>query len=511
MRVVVSTSFVLLATALATGCTSEGGSGRLPAGLSQTEQKIAVVPRGSTCAGLNLGGQQFTLQAPVDGDYAIDAFNSLKLRFYDETNTIFYFTQSSIRMTGVIVTIGDRALSWEMPGGADGWPSLHGPPDQETGDIDPPDEVAFCYDYELYVQPSPYANHAQRATWMITKTGRTDQLTLAEGQTETVDYTINVRSSQPTAAGQYIDGPVFVQNKSPHTVTVGEVRTMVGSIPANITCPRATPFTLAPFSTLECEFKADVPDTTDRNVVGSATVTHNLKVTTIEVMASFSSHNTGTTTFDRCVDITDEAAPYNDHYLGTACVEDGPQSFTFSAEIGPFACGNFAVTNAAKYTGLDTGTSAAASWTINGQVRCNPGCTLGSTYWIMHSELGWRSYNETWDLVGPQGERTAFYKSGLNHVQAMIIPALGNPYWTLARAYIATKLNRLNNAAFSPQAQTAYNDATALLSAYNPVQVFLSLPLRRAAVKAAAALRDYNQGRTGPGRCTCKVDLESEE
>jgi hypothetical protein len=508
MRLVVSTSFVLLAAA----CTNSNDSAaRWQKSLAQTDQKIAVVPAGSTCAGLGLGGQQLTLTTPVDGDYAIDAHNKLTFRYYDETNTIFYFTQSTIRMTGVIVTIGDRALMWEMPGGADGWPSLHGPPEPETDEIYSPDQVAFCYDYELYVQPSPYANHAQRATWMITKTGRTDQLVLAEGQTETVDYNVTVRSGQPTGAGQYIDGPVFVQNKSPHTVIVGAVRTMVGSLAATITCPTSPPFTMAPFTTMECAFKADVPDTTDRNVVGSATVSDNLKVTTIEVMASFAAHNTGTTTFDRCVDITDEAAPYNDHYLGTVCTEDGEQTMTFSAELGPFACGAFTVTNAAKYTGLDTGATASASWTINGSVRCNPGCTLSAFYWMMHSQLGWRTYNTTWNAVGAQGERTAFFRSGLNYIQAMLVPALGNPYFTLARAYAATKLNKLNGASFSPQATTAFNDATALLTANTPLQVMLNLSLRRQAVKAAAALRDYNQGRTGPGRCTCKAALDSDD
>lgn len=502
--VVVPTSFLLLA-----GCL-EGSSSQAPR-LSELDQKISIIPRGATCASLGLGGQQLTLTAPASGDYAIDAHNSLKLRYYDDSNTIFYFTQSTIRMTGVLASIGDRTMTWEMPGGADGWPSLHGPPDAETGEIDPPDEVAFCYDYELYVQPSPYANHAQRATWTITKTGRAEPLVLAEGQSEMVDYDVTVRSGQPTAAGQYIDGPVFVQNKSPHTVTVGAVRTMVGSISATITCPQAAPFTLAPFTTIECAFKADVPDTSDRNVVGSATVSHNLKVSTIEVVASFSSHNTGTTTFDRCVDVTDEAAPYNDNYLGTVCTDDGPQTFTFTAEVGPFACGAFQVTNAATYTGLDTGASADASWTINGSVTCNPGCTLGIQYWRLHSKLGWRRYNATWDEVGPQGENTAFFRSGLSYIHATLVPSLGNPYWTLARAYIAAKLNKLAGAQTPASVNAAFNDATSLLGAYTPLQAFLNLSVRRQMVKAAATLRDFNSGRIGPGRCSCKADLAPEE
>jgi hypothetical protein len=499
-------SFLLLAAA---ACNPEGGAQRLA--LSELDQKISIVPRGSTCAGLGLGGQQFTLTAPVDGDYAIDAHNTFKFRYYDDTNTIFYFTQSSIRMTGVIATIGERALAWDMPGGADGWPSLHGPPDADTGDIESPDEVAFCYDYELYIQPSPYANHARRATWAITKTGRTDFLTLSEGQTEVLEYDVTVRAGQPVADGQYIDGPVFVHNKSPHEITVSSVRTRVGTFDAVVLCPAATPFTMAPFSTMECSFKQEVPDTTDRQVVGSGTSSHNMKITTIPVVASFSSHNTGTTTYDRCIDVRDQAAPYNDNYLGTVCTEQGEETFSFEAEFGPYACGNFTITNKATYTGLDTGNTADASWTVNGTVACSPGCSLSAFYWIIHSEMGWRRYNNVWDQIGAQGENTPFFRSGQSYIHTMIRLSLGNPYWTLARAYIAAKLNKLNGAAFPAAVTTAFNNATNIFTTYSPSQTIFNLSLRKQIVRAAATLRDFNQGRTGPGRCTCNPDNDSDD
>lgn len=479
--------------------------------ITQLNQEIAIIPRGQTCAQLGLGAQQFTLTSPTNGDYAIDAQNSLSFRYYDDTNTIFYFTNSTIRMTGVLVSIGDRTLMWEMPDGADGWPSLHGPIDPGTEDIYSPEEVSFCYDYELYVQPSPYANHAQQATWTITKTGRTEPLVLSEGQSELLEYSVTVRAGQPTAAGQYIDGPVFVQNKSPHEITVHTVATMVGAISADITCPLALPFTLAPFTTLVCDFRADVPDTTDRTVVGSATSSHNLKVTTREVVASFAAHNTGTITVDRCVDVTDDVAPYNGNYLGTVCDTDGEATFTFSAEVGPFACGPFSVSNAAHYTGLDTGDTADATWTIPGNVPCNPGCTLTAHYWKNHSDWGPRRFNPVWEQIGAQGENTAFFQSGGTYIQAMARRALGNPYWTLARTYIAARLNQLNGAQVPTVTATAMTNAVNLLSTYTPNQLYWNLSARRAAVRAVAALKDFNQGRVGPGRCTCKPDLDSDD
>ncbi len=504
MRMVVPSMIVL-----AMAC-NENGSSQAPR-LGSNEQHISVVPAGQTCAQLGLGAQQFTLTAPTDGDYAVDDRNSFSFRYYDDTNTIFYFTRSTLRFTGVVVTVGDRALMWEMPGGADGWPSLHGPVDPDTGDVYTPDQVAFCYDYELYVQPSPYANHAQQATWLVTKTGRSEPLALAEGQTAELEYTVTVRAGQPAAAGQYIDGPLFVQNKSPHAITVSSVTTLVGGIAAQITCPEAPPFSLAPYTTMTCEFRADVPDTSDRNVVGSATSSHGLKVTTREVVASFSAHNTGTITVDRCVAVTDDLAPYNDQFLGSVCDTDGEQTFTFTAEVGPYTCGAFSVQSSAHATGYDSGTVTSAAWSVPGTVRCDPGCTLSAHYWKNHSHRGPRRYNPVWDELGELGENTAFFQSGGSYIDAMTRRAFGNPYWTLARTFIAAKLNILGGAQAPAAVTTALTNATELLSSYTPTQVHWTFSLRRAAMRSAAVLKDFNQGRIGPGRCTCKPDLDSDD
>lgn len=481
--------------------------------LGNADQEIAIIPRGSTCAQLGLGNQSFTLASPVGGHYAVDATNSLDFTYYDDTNTIFYFNNSTIKMTGVLVSIGDRTLMWELGvPGADAWPSLHGPVDAETGEIDSPQEVTFCYDYELYVQPSPFAHHAQRNTWTITKSGPTQRMTLASGQSELVEYTVTVKPGQSIRDGQYIAGPMFVHNKSPHAVSVGAVNVTVGGIVAEVTCPNQVPFTMAPFSLVECEFTADVPDTADRNVVGSATVSHGLRVSTQEVVASFSSPTTSVGEVDHCVKVTDDAVPYEDHFLGSVCLEDGEQSFSFSYEVGPFTqCGAFQVTNSARYEGLDSGATAAAPWTINGEVRCNPGCTVSQWYWKFHSHAGPLRYNTRWNQIGPQGENTSFFRSGGTYANAIWRLSLLNPYWTLSKAYIAARLNQLNGTTFTPATQTAFNNATALFTNNTPNQVLLNLSLRRQFVAAAVALWDFNSGRVGPGRCTCRADISGED
>lgn len=500
-----------LAMLMLAACSESGGSW---GALGQAQEEIAIIPRGATCAQLGLGNQSFTITAPTDGDYSIDGTNTLSFHYYDDTSTIFYFNNATLGITGVLASAGDRTLEWELGvPGADAWPSLHAPPDATTGDIPTPEEVTFCYDYELHVQPSPFANYAHRNTWTITNTGRSDRLTLAPGQEELVEYAVTVRHATSVADGQFIAGPMFVENQSPSTVTVSAVTVMVGTIAAEVTCPTAPPFTMAPFTLVECEFHADVPDTNDRNVVGGATVSHGLRVSTQEVVASFASPTTGIEEVDRCVDVFDDGVPYADHYLGTVCADQGEQTFDFSYQVGPFTqCGGFSVVNTASYAGIDTGAHADAVWTIDGTVQCNASCTLPQRYWKVHSHFGPRRYNPTWDGITPAGENSPFFSSGGSYIQAMYKVAAGNPYWTLAKSYIAARLNQLNGATLTPAAQSAFNTATTLFNTYTPAQIACAnQATKKTWTKAAATLKDFNAGRTGPGRCTSKPDLDDED
>ena len=126
---------------------------------------------------------------------------------------------------------------------------------------------------------------------------------------------------------------------------------------------------MAPFTVVQCGFRADVPDTNDRNVVGSASVSHGLRVSTQEVVASFA-ENASTVTLDRCVDVRDDAAAYADHLLGTACIDGGEATFDFTVEVESSTCGPFTLTSTASYQGLDTGTIGEATRTVSGDVAC---------------------------------------------------------------------------------------------------------------------------------------------
>lgn len=469
--------------------------------LSTHEALLQIVPRGTTCRALDLGNQQVTLPDTAAGVYALDARSSLRITYYEGQDVEFYFHQSTLRITGVLVSNGDRTLAWDLPGGADAWPSLHGPFHPDTGEYHAPEEIAFCFDYALRVQPSPYTYHARRPSWSIERASPTGSLVVEGGETASASHTVTVRPGAIVPSGQFVDGPVFVHNESPLSIAVGSVTTQVGELAATVTCPGGASFTMAPYTTVECAFHAEVPDTGDRVVRGSATPSHWLRVTGQAVTASFAAANTATITIDDCVAVTDTMAPYTDGFLAAVCVDDGDTTLAFTASLGALGCGPFALEGTARWRGLDTGASGTASSTVTGEVECGPGCTRGADWWRAHSLAGGAGYDLTWASIGPAGERTAFFRSGTTWIGALSQPTLLNPYWPLARAYIAARLNQLAPVEVPAVTAAAMADAAAMLTSHTPTQMLLDLFLRPRIDAAIRALEDYNQGRVGPGAC----------
>ena len=466
--------------------------------VTATEAEVTVVGAGATCAELGLGAQEFRIESPVSGDYLIDARNQLTFRYYDATQTMFFYTNSSIRMKGVLVHAPDATTVWELPD-ANGWPSLFGK--DASGNLITPDAVSFCFDYTLFLNPNAYAKYDQTWTWSIAKTGLTGALTLAADQTYFAPYTVTVTPTGPIAGGPSASGPVFVNNPTPYTPRIDAVSIDLGGIAGTVTCPVALPYTLPAFTTLECQFHAALPDTSDRVVTVEVASDGVLPVTRSVETLSFADHTTSTNEIDACVKVLDDRVPYG--FLGTACASQGTRTFTYLAPIGPFAaCGPFEVQNTARVVGLDTDTTGSATWTVRGQVPCAGGCTLTPGYWKTHSQLGPAPYDATWALVG--GHTAPFFLSGKSYHDALWTAPAGNAYWQLAHAYIAARLNQLNDASFTA-ASAAFAQATTLLTSYTPAAVGLlpgRSPVRAQFLSLASTLDAYNNGVIGPGHCT---------
>jgi hypothetical protein len=468
--------------------------------LSTDDQPIQIIPTGATCAQLGYGAQEFRIDHPVDGDYSIDAYNSLSFRYYDDSETIFFYTNSTLRINAVMVSANGSTAVWDT-NGSNGWPSLGL---YLGGVAQQPESVSFCFNYELFLNPNGYAHYGVNQGWSLAKSSTSQDLLLSLDQTYIAQYTVTVTPASTTPQSLFVAGPVFVNNRSPQTISVDAVHVKVGELDATVTCPGTSPYTIAPFTTLTCEFTVDVPDTSDRPIQVSVDgATGGLITVVSQEVASFADHTTSTHFFDRCVRV------YDDHvagdYLGTVCATDGPSSFTYNAAVGPFpVCGPFTVENTAWIEGIDSGNGGTATYTIDGDVPCSSGCSLTPGYWKTHSTFGPAPYDNTWEsLPGGAGADTPFFLSGSTYYRVLWTPAGGNAYYTLARAYIAAELNRLNGADFTA-ASSAFAQATTIFQSYSPTSdVFLKRSVTRTqALALATTLDNYNNGLIGPGHCS---------
>jgi hypothetical protein len=174
-----------------------------------------------------------------------------------------------------------------------------------------------------------------------------------------------------------------------------------------------------------------------------------------------------------------------------------PAHFYYSHFVGPYSeCGDYIVENTAY---ICNGTTHKCSISIH--VPCF-GCTLTPGYWKTHSEHGPAPYDDAWALLGPDGADTVFFLSGQTWYEVLWTPPVkGNAYYILAQAYIAARLNILNETESTYEVGQALSWAEAFFASNTPDQG-LPKSLRQEAIAFATYLDNYNNGLIGPGHCS---------
>jgi hypothetical protein len=267
---------------------------------------------------------------------------------------------------------------------------------------------------------------------------------------------------------------------------------------ATVTCPSAGfPLTLPAGGKIVCTYAGSLSDAA---AVNQAVVDYKKDGVVMTAVGSASIDWTmaSVTESDVCASVSDTFTGD----LGTVCAgEQTSFTFTYDRTVGPFpVCGAYIVDNTASFVTSDTGSTGSSSWMVDVNVPCEGGCTLTPGYWKTHSAFGPAPYDATWALLG---EGTTFFFSGQSYYDVLWTAPRGNPYYILAHAYIAAKLNQLNGADFSA-AQPAFDAATALFS--NPLNTPAAVGKLKGDAKnqwidLATTLDDYNNGLTGPGHC----------
>lgn len=376
----------------------------------------------------------------------------------------------------------------------------------ETGQADSEHVDVACW--ALAVSKTAETELDRTWSWTVAKTAAEPALTLSTGQQYVATYGVTVGATSADS-GWAASGTISVTNPAPIPATLEGVTDLLPGSSVAVDCGVAFPYVLAPGATLACGWYGDLPDAGTR--VNTATaVLANVPSGTTSFAGTAPVVFDGATTvhpFDACVSLDDsyEAAGLP----AEVCIAGGAsQSFTYTRPIGPYdVCGRTTVDNVVEIAGKDSGTTGSASAQIAVNVPCPTGCTLTPGYWKTHSSYGPAPYDETWALVG---EDTPFFLSGQTYDQVLWTPpAGGNAYYVLAHAWIATKLNGLNEAAVPEEVAEAFAAAETILATYTPAEIAAmkgkaGTTLRAEILGYAYLLDQYNNGLAagGPPHCS---------
>jgi hypothetical protein len=364
--------------------------------------------------------------------------------------------------------------------------------------------------HALAVSKTATTSYEQIYWWNLAKTSATEAFVLPLGYSTEVEYTVSV-SADLADRNATVSGVITVENPAPIPATIVAVGdTVTGGIGLPVTCEEVEfPLTLVAGGSLTCSYAGALMDIIERQNVATAllqNVRYDGDGTPTEAGTSAFTGTTDITfgepdaVLDTCVDVTDDQAGA----LGTVCVGDLPASFTYPRSIGPFdACGTQIIDNTASFTTQDTQDTGSDTRTVTVTVPCGQTCTSGYPYWKSHSEFGPMPYDSAWGAL-PNGAETPFFDTGQTWLEALQTqPEVGNPYYTLARQYIAAWLNGLRGADVSIVAADIER-AAELLDRHDgdpETSETITGEILDEFLALASRLSDYNSGAIGPGSC----------
>ncbi len=357
--------------------------------------------------------------------------------------------------------------------------------------------VEFCYDYEVQVNKTARTSYTRDWSWTINKTVDKTSLMLASGETYNLGYHVTV-GAHSTDSNYGVNGTITVRNPDPtNAAMITSITDQISGLTSTtpVSCGVTFPYALGGGQTLACTYTQSLPDKTAR--VNTATATTTGVVGSGSAMADVTFGNP-TTENDECATITDTLAALSPGQL-CAGVATLPHTYNYTVPVMYTECGDHALTNTAQFVTNDTHVSGSSSQTVTVTVPCVLGCTLTQGYWKTHSSFGPAPYDDTWLHVG--GASAMFMSSGQTWYQVFWTPPKGNAYYTLAHQYMASELNRYNNASMSPTVLATLSAAKTWLSNHTPTSV-LSKAERTQVLLWASILDIYNNGLLGTPHCS---------
>lgn len=334
--------------------------------------------------------------------------------------------------------------------------------------------------------------------WTIDKTVSTSALTLANGESSTVTYTVTVNATSTESGHRVFDG-IAIDATAPIDVTAVSSSVSPG-IAGAVTCPTAFPFQV-PF--VMCTYAADLPDAAPRTHTATVTLADG---STASGSVAFDFSTAEVTEQNACVDVTDSFAGS----LGTVCagVSALPKTFTYTRTIGPHdQCGEFTYTNTASATtqGADPVTVSDGA-SVQVTVPCGTGCTRTIGYWKNHAGFGPQA-----DVVTPLlpqwlgtmgGSKSVLVNTAAKAVQYLSMNGqASNGINKLYAQLLGAKLSIANGANGSSIASTIAAADAFLANNNNTAWSSLSRAQKNMVLAWMEMLDDYNNGLVGPAHC----------
>jgi hypothetical protein len=265
---------------------------------------------------------------------------------------------------------------------------LHAPVNPDNGRYFQISHIELCYDYELSVSKTATTSYDRTYNWTVLKTANPSSVTLAEGESSTVGYTVRYDASF-TDSNFAASGNITISNPAPIAATItGVSDVLTGGFTATVDCGVTFPYTLAANSSLICSYSASLPDKTSRTNTATATTSGDVGGGTGTATASF---NGPTNEIDKCIAVADTYA--GSTVTGPVCFTGTgatyTRTFTYNRTVGPYqVCGSHEVSNTASFIAANSAATGSSTATVTVNVPCGSfgnGCTLTQGYWKNHA------------------------------------------------------------------------------------------------------------------------------
>lgn len=377
----------------------------------------------------------------------------------------------------------------------------------------------------LQVTVNSTALYERTWEWAMAQTIEASPLVLAPGQPYLEDCTLDLSAQSKDAVTA--KGDIVIRNLHPsRTALLTNISALIGgTVAAAVSCPANS---IPPAGQMTCTYTSALSDNTARTIVGSA----NLQNYAFPVAGN--SLPNGGTRFSGNSDVVPPAAPVevnacvtvfdsiggDENPLLSLCAKDAPLKWSYDRLIGPFVnpndCDLEKAEVAAYFRSTNSSLNGSANASKSVKIACQDGCTLSSGYWLTHSQLGPNAYDDNWAKLPDQDgdgkaeqEQELFFLSGETYHKILGTPSSANPYWSLARAYATSELNLLNGS-LPTAVQVIFNSAKTLLQTYAAAQVpALPNSIRKQYTILAGSLDRYNNGTSGPGKCSEEQDTDT--